>query len=434
MISKKRIAIIGSGISGLSAAYFLHKTHKVTLFEKNNYFGGHSRTISFNSSGDEGESKIDVDTGFIVFNDRNYPNLVKFFNELGIKEEKTEMSFSFSCPKNNLEWSGTNLGTIFAQRKNLLNIKMIRGLRDIFKFNRLAIQEIQKSPEMSYMTLGDFLKHLRLGNWFNEFYLLPMGSAIWSCSPEQMLDFPAITFLKFFDNHGLLSIANRPQWCTLTHKSASYINAIRTTIGDSVTFIKNSSLQKINRTDEGIQIRGAENKLHTFDQIIFACHPTQILKMIDHLDAEEARVLSKFSIQLNHVYTHCDAKFMPSHRKCWASWNFIQGGSYNDGENQIPKSCVTYWMNHLQHIKSSSPIFVTLNPFEAIQDRLIYDYHTFDHPLFDQRVIQAQQEIEGLQGHNNTWYCGAYLRYGFHEDGIWSTLQMLSKMKEPLPW
>jgi predicted NAD/FAD-binding protein len=420
---KKPLAIIGSGISGLSAAYFLKHQFDVTLFEKNDRLGGHSRTISITNPKNQ---KIDVDTGFIVLNDRNYPNLNKLFKHLKVEIVKTDMTFSVSVNQGALEWSGTSIDGFFAQRKNLLNLHMLKGIVDIFTFNKKALKCLEEFPQQ---TLGQFVDSLGLGTWFRDYYILPMGGAIWSCPYSKILEFPAITFINFFNNHGLLTINDRPQWYTLKNKSRSYVQAIEQAISPHVKIVKSAIIDCISRTDHGVDVAVRGQNTKNFDEVIFSCHPTEILKFLKDPSPLERKTLSKFSNQKNVVYTHRDENLMPKRRKCWSSWNYLL--NKNDHNQDV---CVTYWMNGLQHIDKSSPVFVSLNPNITIDEDKIYDICEFSHPVFDRSAIDAQEEIHKIQGSNKLWFCGAYLKYGFHEDGISSAINVVSTMGKDLLW
>ena len=400
----KKIAIIGSGISGLSAAYFLKDRAQIKLFEKKSRLGGHSRTITL-------ENNMLVDTGFIVLNDRNYPNLLKLFSELNIELEKTSMSFSVSMNQGKLEWAGESINTFFAQRKNLFSFSMLKGIFDILKFNKKAYSFINSS-----ITLGELIEKINLGSWFKNAYIIPMGSAIWSCPPEKILQFPASSFINFFHNHGLLSLYDRPQWYTLKNKSIDYVEKLEKLILEKGNIVYNQDISVI-RKDRQVWISD-----EAFDEVIFACHPEEILKIIDASE-QEKELLSKFKRQKNIAYTHSDSKQMPQNSRCWSSWNYDVEKTHKN-----VRSCVTYWMNKLQNIQSSSPLFVTLNPIRPINEKKIHDIYEFYHPIFDHEALEGQKEIQNIQGNNQFWFCGAYLRNGFHEDGIWSTLTMIEKM------
>lgn len=439
-----RIAVVGSGISGLSAAYALAPSHRVVLFEKESRLGGHSRTIDLKVGDRVGESQLAVDTGFIVMNDRNYPLLTRLFDRLGVERTKTDMSFSVSVAhlngmvcSNRHEWAGSSLNTLFAQRKNIANLPMLRGLWDVFRFNRNAMRVVQDLPDL---TLGQLLDLLRLGAWFRDYYLLPMGGAIWSSPTNDMLDFPAASFVRFFDQHGLLSLNNRPQWYTLVGRSRDYVRAIERAISPAVSIRYSEKTLKIRRVpahqslqtlgiNEQIQIK-TNSGVELFDQLVFACHPIEILEMLDDPNPEELSVLSLFSRQKNAVITHCDTKLMPANRLCWSSWNHLAVRTDRTDDVNKSQHVVSYWMNKLQHIDMKHPVFVTLNPSQelSVEPSCIYDECEFYHPLFDAKTPLAQSLIQQQQGRHALWFCGAYLRYGFHEDGIWSTEHMLNQM------
>ena len=419
MDRKKNLAIIGSGVSGLSAAYFLKDNYNITVYEKNAVFGGHSRTISVLTNN---KAKVDVDTGFIVLNDRTYPLLNKLLKDLEVQIEDTEMSFAISANDGQLEWAGSSLNTLFAQRKNLFNISMLRGVMDIIKFNAKAKDFIKKSPNLS---LGELIKKMNLRSWFRDYYILPMGGAIWSCPSSTMLDFPATTFVSFFDNHGLLSIKNRPQWHTIKNKSKEYVKALVLSISKNNTLKKNCNIEYIDCLDGKIQIKECDNDPVVYDEVLFACHPVEILPVLKSINPAMQNALKKFSRKKNIAYTHFDSKQMPKEKKCWSSWNYL----YRKGE-EASRVAVTYWMNKLQHINPKIPLFVTLNPISPIPEEKIYDTHEFYHPVFDQTAIDGQLALNETQGDSHVWFCGAYLRYGFHEDGVWSAVEISKKIKK----
>jgi len=419
MDRKKKLAIIGSGISGLSAAYFLKDKYDITVYEKNAVFGGHSRTISIL---DNKKLKVYVDTGFIVLNDRTYPLLNKLLKDLEVDIEDTEMSFAVSADDGQLEWAGSSFDTLFAQRKNLFNIKMLRGVLDIIKFNTKAKDFIKESPDLS---LGELIKTMNLGSWFRDYYILPMGGAIWSCPSSTMLSFPATTFVSFFDNHGLLSLKNRPQWHTIKNKSKEYVKALVASISKNNTLKKNCNIDYINCLNSKIHIKVYDEDPVVYDEVLFACHPVEILPILKSINPVMQNALKKFSRQKNVAYTHFDSKQMPKKKKCWSSWNYL----YQKGE-EASMVAVTYWMNKLQHISFETPLFVTLNPVSPVAKEKIYDIHEFYHPIFDQNAIDGQLSLNKMQGNSHIWFCGAYLRYGFHEDGVWSAVDVSRRMKK----
>jgi predicted NAD/FAD-binding protein len=408
----KKIAIIGSGISGLSAAYFLKEDFDITIFEKLSRIGGNSRTIEI--SKDSFNTK--VDTGFIVLNDRNYPLLTKLFEDLKIELHDTEMSFSVSSSK--YEWSGNNLDSLFAQRKNLLDIKMIKGVLDILKFNKKAVEFVDKNPTLS---IDELINSMNLGIWFKENYLYPMGSSIWSSNTEEIAKFPAKSFVSFFNNHGLLTINNRPEWMSLKNKSIDYVSKLENLLQEKVKIIKNANIQSINRDKNKIKIRN-EDQDYEFDKVIFSNHPEEILKNLKDPSQLEEKILRKFKQSKNIAYTHNDERMMPHLKKCWASWNFKY-------DNNLEQGSVTYWMNKLQNIDYNFPIFVTLNPIIPIKDSKIYDIYEFYHPQYNMDSLLGQKEIRKIQGKNNLYFCGAYIKNGFHEDGISSAKEVADAIK-----
>lgn len=408
-----KIAIIGSGISGLSAAYYLKDDFDITIIEKKERLGGNSRTIIVENE----DYKSKVDTGFIVLNDRNYPNLINLFDELEIKTHNTEMSFSVSSEK--YEWSGDNLSSIFAQRKNLFDLEFLKGLYHILKFNKNAANIVSEFPDI---TLDELLSELDMGDWFKEYYLYPMGASIWSTDTEDIRFFPAKSFIIFFENHGLLSINNRPQWMSLVNKSIDYVSKIEEKISKKASILKNANISSITRSKGKVLIE-IGGKIHKFDKVIFSNHPEEILKNLKDPTNKEKNTLKKFSQIKNIAYTHCDKSYMPKIKKCWASWNFKY--------NQASKECsITYWMNKLQNIDNNFPIFVTLNPTRPISEKKIFDKYVFYHPRYNMNSFIGQSEIGNLQGENNLYFCGAYIKNGFHEDGISSALDVVNALKK----
>lgn len=413
-VHPSKIAIIGSGIAGLSAAYLLRQHYHVTLYEKEGRLGGHSRTIRLPHPNRD----IMVDTGFIVFNNVTYPHLTKLFQQLKVDIQSSNMSFAASINQGDLEWAGSSLNTWFGQRRNLLNLPMWRGLFDILKFNKNALQIIERYP---HITLQEFLKIAGLGRWFQDNYLLPMGAAIWSCPADQMLQFPAHFFLHFFHNHGLLSVNRQPTWLTLKNRSIDYIDRL---IGIAKpNLILSAGIRAIERLENQVTIIHADGQQQQVEQVIFACHPQEIISLLPKITKQEAAIFNKFSRQKNKVYTHSDPNWMPRRKKCWSSWNYLT--SIQNGE---VKTAVTYWMNKLQAIPDHIPLFITLNPWRPIAAEKILDVTDFYHPVFDSQTLQAQQEMEKIQGLNRSWFCGAYLGYGFHEDGIASSVKVAQKM------
>ena len=407
-----KIAIIGTGISGLGAAYLLHPHHDITVFEKNAYIGGHSRTIEVPT----GDTKTPVDTGFIVFNNWNYPNLLGLFKELDVPYQKSDMSFGVSIENGWLEYGSSGM---FAQKKNLFRPAYWGMLANIIRFNKEAPAYIEKD---AYISLQECLDQLNMGEWFRRYYLLAMGAAIWSCPIETIMKFPAKTFLRFFKNHGLLSVNNRPQWYTVTGGSREYVSRLTETFKNKIRL--NSGVQNVKKQDDTWSVDG-----EVFDQVIFACHADEALKILEDTSDIE-NVIGEFDYQDNQIIVHSDTSFMPQERKCWASWIYLSEG--REDKKQVVS--LSYWMNNLQGLDPAYPIIVTLNPGRRPQEDLILDEHTFSHPIFDLKAIKAQEKISDIQGQNGLWFCGAYQRYGFHEDGLLSAVNVVKKMGVEIPW
>ena len=411
-----KIAVVGSGISGLSAAYYLSKNHHVDLFEKGNHFGGHSHTIDLNI----GNIKVAVDIGFIVFNFRTYPNLVKFFNENKIELEKSDMSFSVSLRNTKFEYCGKGLNGIFANRSNLFNPKFLRMFYDIIKFYKKC-DTFDKFNEN--VTLGNFLEKEKLSKEFINYHLIPMVSAIWSMPPYEANQMPLNFFLKFFQNHGLFKLKNRPQWYTIKNRSRSYVQNILSKI--SGEHFKNYAVNKIKSKSSGIDLfYGGESEFFNYDKVVIATHADEALSLIDNPTNEEREILSKFSYRENVAYIHTDKKAMPKNKKTWSSWNSSLK------KDEIEKSSITYWLNLLQNLKCDENIFLTLNPYYEIDQSKILKKVRFTHPYFDQLALDHQSKLNNLQNKRNILFCGSYFGYGFHEDGIKSSIEMLKNLND----
>ncbi len=411
-----KIAVVGSGISGLSAAYYLSKKHHVDLFEKGNHFGGHSHTIDLNI----GTKKVAVDIGFIVFNFRTYPNLVKFFNENKIELEKSDMSFSVSLRNTMFEYCGKGLNGIFANRSNLFNPKFLRMFYDIIQFYKKC-DTFDKFNEN--VTLGNFLEKEKLSKEFINYHLIPMVSAIWSMPPYEANQMPLNFFLKFFQNHGLFKLRNRPQWYTIKNRSRSYVQNILSKI--SGEHFKNYAVNKIKSKSSGIDLfYGGESEFFNYDKVVIATHADEALSLIDNPTNEEREILSKFSYRENVAYIHTDKKAMPKNKKTWSSWNSSLK------KDEIEKSSITYWLNLLQNLKCDENIFLTLNPYYEIDQSKILKKVRFTHPYFDQLALDHQSKLDNLQNKRNILFCGSYFGYGFHEDGIKSSIEMLKNLND----
>ncbi len=413
-----KIAIIGAGISGLGAAWLLRQQHDITVFEKNDYIGGHSRTIDVKTR----DGNVPVDTGFIVFNDWNYPNLFGLFDTIGVPYEKSDMSFGVSVGNGFLEYSSHGL---FAQKKNFFRPSYWRMIFDVLRFNKQAERFLEKDPSF---TLRQCLDELKMGDWFRRYYLLAMGAAIWSCPISTILDFPAATYIRFFKNHGLLNINHRPQWYTVKGGSREYVNRLIEDFSDRI--YTGISIQKVISHQNQAKLIDEDGGEHFFDQVIFACHPDEAMGMIKNPVPELASLLASFSYQENRIVVHSDESFMPSCRKCWASWIYLNDTSKQDK----PEVSLSYWMNNLQPLKTSTPVFVTLNPSRMPKPSLVHDEHVFHHPVFNEAAIRAQGKIDSIQGAHGLWFCGAYQRHGFHEDGLWSAVNVARKLGAAIPW
>lgn len=409
-----KIAIIGSGISGLSAAYLLSRKHDVILFERDTRVGGHSRTITVR----ERDRIIPVDTGFIVFNERNYPNLTALFGELSVPVKDSDMTYAMSVDNGRFEWGAQNLNTIFAQRSNLFNPAFYALFREVMRFNGEAERTVEQRPDIS---LGDLISSMGLSERFRQLYLLPMSGAIWSSPPRQMLEFPASVFVQFFRNHGLLSMNGQPQWRTVDGGSEQYVSRIVKLLGDRIR--TGCGVSSVSRDQGQVKIIDTSGDVHGFEHVVLACHSDEALTLLADPTSAERSALGAVRYQKNDAILHRDPRFMPRRRRCWASWNY-----QSDGKGSEPAVAVTYWMNRLQKIDEAYPLFVTLNPGTTVDPADIYDRHVFHHPVFDAGAIKAQATLRQMQGLSNTWYCGAYMRHGFHEDGLVSALRVVDQL------
>ncbi len=416
------IAVIGSGISGMAAAWLLAKNHRVTVYEKDDRPGGHSNTV-FVENGDE---SIPVDTGFIVYNERNYPNLTALFDHLQVETKETDMSFGASLDDGGFEYAGTGLAGLFAQPRNLLRPRMWSLLNDLRRFYKEARVDVRK-PEHCTQSLGEYLNDRGYGPAFVRDHLLPMGAAIWSTPEQLMLDYPLSAFVRFCDNHGLMSYTNRPVWRTVVGGSRRYVTKLTADYKDRIRL--NTSVRSIRRVPDKVIIEDRQGGRYGYDHVVMACHADQALTMLADADAVEKRLLGKFRYERNLAILHDDPALMPRSRRAWSSWNFIGSRS---GEQQ--KVCVTYWMNHLQSLQTDRQLFVSLNPIRSPQEGRVIRSFIYEHPLFDRDAIHAQGLLWNLQGKRRTWYCGAYFGHGFHEDGLQAGLavaEQLGGMQRP---
>ncbi|WP_062267662.1 NAD(P)/FAD-dependent oxidoreductase [Endozoicomonas arenosclerae] len=411
------IAVIGSGISGLSSAWLLSKQHNVTLFEKDDRFGGHSNTVMVK----DGDQSIPVDTGFIVFNKKTYPNLTALFDHLDVPVVDTDMSFAVSMDDGRTEYSGTDLNGLFAQRINLLKPGFLRMLLDIFRFYQ-ASNDLMKQLNPS-VTLRELLSGRGYSQRFIDDHLVPMGAAIWSTPSDRMLDYPALAFMRFCQNHGLLQLTDRPQWQTVKGGSKEYVQRLLADM-DGLA-VKNRCVRKVKRHGDRVVITDLQGDTHEFDHVVMACHADTSLAMLSEPDELEQLLLGAFSFQRNRAILHSDERLMPSRKRAWASWNYF-GTHSGEGPS------LTYWMNRLQHLEGP-PLFVTLNP--SIEPEKIHGCYLYDHPVFDRNALEAQSRLWELQGRNRTWFCGAWFGYGFHEDGLQSGLAVAEALGgKKRPW
>ena len=412
-----KIAVIGSGISGLSAAHFLSKKHKVDLFEKNDHFGGHSYTVEIPSNDSNGI--ISVDLGFIVFNKINYPNLVNLFEKLQVGYEKSNMSFSVSIKNSNIEYSGSGLKGLFVNKYNLLNLNFLKMIREIFCFYKMA-DKIRKEDFIS-KTLGEFLKSKKMSNYFIKFHIIPMVSAIWSMPSALAYEMPMSLFVNFFQNHGLFKIKNRPQWYTISGRSKTYVKKVLETINGE--YFKNYNIKKVSRNKNGVRLYyGKSNEYFEYEKVIFAVHADEALRLINEPTENEKKILENFQYKKNIGYLHNDERLMPRRKKAWSSWNSILD------KNDSKKNCITYWLNKLQNLKTKKNYFLTLNPFISIEDEKIIKKIYFSHPFYDMKTVNAQKLLSELQGINNSYFCGSYFGYGFHEDGLNSGINVSNRL------
>lgn len=406
----KRIAVIGSGISGLTAAHLLSQQHDVTLYEAEDRLGGHTATVDVQI----GDRQHAIDTGFIVFNDWTYPNFNKLLERTGVAIQATEMSFSVQHQASGIEYNGNNLSTLFAQRANLLSPKFYTFIGEILRFNKLTKQRLANGGGAMATTLGDFLQLYRFSEFFAVHYILPMVAAIWSSSIRDARVFPLDLFLRFFNHHGLLNVIKRPQWYVIKNGSRSYIPGLVAPVQQVRT---GCPVLSIKRLQNGVRVVSVIDTVD-YDDVVLACHSDQALKMLTDCSYQEKRVLGALHYRDNDVVLHTDTRLLPENRRAWASWNFWQGA----GEDAAP--AVTYNMNILQGIDAEQTFCVTLNRSEAIDPDKILGRYRYAHPVYDSGTLEAQQQRETISGHNHTHFCGAYWYNGFHEDGVRSALDV----------
>lgn len=415
-----KIAVIGSGIAGLTSAYYLSREHDVSLFEKNDYIGGHTNTQDVKING----NMYAVDTGFIVFNDKTYPRFKRLLNELEVTWRDTEMSFSVRDPKSGLEFNGHNLDTLFAQRKNLFSVSFYRLLKGILAFNKAAKKALEQNIDAAdNITLTEFLEQNKIPETVAQYYLLPMVSAIWSSSLADAKAFPLGFFLRFFDNHGLLNVSDRPQWHTLMGGSRAYVPALTLPFIDKVHL--KSHIQSVYRQEEQVVLAFQNGDTAYFDDVIFACHSDQALALLRDATKDEQQVLSNIPYCPNEVVLHTDTSVLPNNKKAWASWNYLLKS--DDVLGKQPSS-VTYNMNILQGLQCDETVCVTLNNTEAIRPESIIQTYQYEHPQYSIESLKARQQRARICGKNNTHFVGAYWYNGFHEDGVRSAIDVVNRL------
>lgn len=417
-----RIAVIGSGISGNSAAWALSDRHDVVLYEKRTRPGGHSATEDIDYDG----TKMSVDTGFIVYNELNYPNFTALLDHLGVASEISDMSFALSADRGQLEWSGDSINTIFAQRKNIFSPRFLGMLRDIFRFNKASVEDL-KAGRLSGKTLGGYLEEERYSSGFINDYLLAMGAAIWSTPINEMRAYPAESFVAFFDNHRLLS-TDRPLWRTISGGSRNYVSRLIAPLAGKIRL--GTPVTQVLRKDGQVIVTDTTGHTDVFDHVILASHTDQSLAMLGDPSPEEREILGSIRYRPNEVYLHRDEALMPKNKRVWASWNYMSDREAGETRDVT----VSYWMNRLQNIDRSKPVFVTLNPFEAPDEDKTFAKYIYDHPQFDASALAAKKRLGDIQGVRNTWFCGAWGGHGFHEDGLSSGLSVARSLGAQLPW
>ena len=413
---KPRIAIVGSGISGLSAAHHLHGAADVTLFEAGDYFGGHTHTVDVTLPTATGMQTHGVDTGFLVYNERTYPGLIALFEELQVATVKSDMSFSVQVPNKNgkgaLEWNGANLNTVFAQRSNLFKPNFLLMLRDVMRFNTLATELAERNQDHELaQPLSGFLFSHKFSEAFRDWYLLPMLGCIWSCPTDQMLKFPVATMIRFCHNHGLIQVNNRPQWYTVAGGARHYVEKILAGIADKRL---NTPVLRIERDAHSVTLQ-THNGSERFDQVILASHADQSLAMLAEPTPQEVATLGVIRYHPNRAVLHTDTSVMPKTKLAWAAWNYERAAHSNTESTRV---CLHYWLNLLQPLPFTQDVIVSLNPVHEIDPAHILGEYDYAHPVFDLPAIQAQAQMPQLQGQQHTWFAGAWMGYGFHEDGF----------------
>ena len=413
-----KIAVIGTGISGLVCAHLLARRHELTVYEAASYIGGHTNTIQVKDA----DQTLPIDTGFIVFNKKTYPNFVQLIEKLGVAYQNTSMSFSVKCEETGLEYNGTNLNSLFAQRSNVFNLRFLRMLAGIIRFNKAAKKFIADNNNET--TLRDFVKHAQLNDEVVRYYIVPMAASVWSADPEQMWDFPALFLLRFWQNHGFLEINERPQWCVIKGGSNSYIGPLTRSFSDRI--LLNTPVTKVRRTIDKVFITAAGRSEEQFDAVVFANHSDQALALLTDPAPEEHELLSAFPYQYNKAVLHTESAVLPRKKLAWAAWN------YHLTKSKSGVAVLTYNMNILQSLKTQTIYNVTLNPPWPIAAEKVIKVIDYHHPVFTLAGMKAQSHYPNIMGHKQTFFCGAYLRNGFHEDGVVTALNVCKHFGESL--
>lgn len=427
-----KVALIGSGIAGLAAAHGLRGTAEISVFEAGDYFGGHTHTVDITLDTPSGPRTHGVDTGFLVFNDRTYPNLIALFAQLGVPSADSDMSFSVQTAAIGddpaLQWCGTSLDAVFAQRSNVLRPRFWRMLADVMRFNKLATGLALRNADAELMQpLGDFLQQHGFSQEFKDWYFLPMLACIWSCPTDQMLAFPVATMVRFCYNHGLIALTNRPQWRTVPGGARQYVEKILAGVSDKRL---NTPVQRIERLEDGVLVH-AQGQSERFDKVVIATHSDQALALLADASGQERQILSAIRYQPNVAALHTDASVLPSRKKAWAAWNYQRTAGAVAGENG-PRVCLHYLLNMLQPLPFSQPVVVSLNPAQELDPALVHGRYDYAHPVFDLEATQAQQQLPAIQGARHTYFCGAWTGYGFHEDGLKSGLAVAQALQPVL--
>jgi predicted NAD/FAD-binding protein len=425
----RRIAVIGSGISGLSVAHGLAGLAQVTLFEAGDYFGGHTHTVDVQVPTPQGLVRHGVDTGFLVFNERTYPNLIRLFKDLQVETAGSDMSFSVKVPQANLEWNGSNLNTVFAQRRNLARPAFYKMLTEVLRFNRLCTSlALAPSDEALEQSIGDFLQAHGFSSTFRDWYFLPMMGCIWSCPTAQMLQFPVHTMVRFCHNHGLIQVANRPRWYTVVGGAKHYVEKMLRLIPDARL---NTPVRRITRltgeTATGGVVVSTDAASERFDEVVLACHSDQALALLTDPTAAEREVLGAIRYHRNRAVLHTDTRVLPTRKLAWAAWNYERATTTSQEEASV---CLHYLINKLQPLPFQTPVVVSLNPVTEPRAESIQGEYDYAHPVFDAAAVAAQERVPLLQGHGGVWFCGAWTRYGFHEDGLMSGLAVLEGLRK----